>query len=167
MPNSTNIPIPPSLTGDAEHRAIQLHSYLFKLAEQLAMIFNSMEPAAAAHAGSSTGDAFMIREELRRQIADTAALIRKEIAAISLSGLGLRRGSAETGPIAAGEYMDIAVEIEPLAAVPVVVAGLTGGGTNGECHVLADTVGLSGFTVRVTNRSEEEQSYGVAWIAVE
>lgn len=165
MPNGTNIPTPPTLSGSAEHMTGQLQSYLFKLAEQLMMILNGMDAGGSAQAGSTSGDAFLIREDLRKQISDTAAALRREIEAVSLTSLGMRRGQTEAMAIAGGASADIEVEFAALGAVPVVVAGIVGSGGDSSCHVLTDTIGVSGFTVRVTNRADTEQSYSVAWIA--
>lgn len=43
MPNGTNIPTPPRLVGDTEHKFEQLQTYLFQLSERLGMIFGSGE----------------------------------------------------------------------------------------------------------------------------
>lgn len=48
MPNGTNIPTPPRLTGDAEHKLEQLQTYLFQLSERLNMILNSTDGSQAA-----------------------------------------------------------------------------------------------------------------------
>ncbi len=165
MPNGTNIPAPPALFGDALHRVEQLYTYLFKLSEQLAIILNGISPAETAQAGSTSSDAFLIRQDLHRQISDTAAALRREIKAVSLTSLGMRRGQTEAVTLAGGASADIEVEFAALGNAPVVVAGITGSGGDALCQVLTETISTGGFTVRVTNHADTEQSYSVAWIA--
>lgn len=182
MPNSINIPTPPHLMGDPEAKLAQLHSYLFRLSEQLAMILNSIETvgtalAGSAQTGSSARDIYAVREDLRRQIVDTASALRKEadameselqaeIEGITLSALGVRRGTTDAVTLAAGAHSDIAVSFAALADTPIVVAGITGAGESAECQVITGSISKSGFTVRITNRASTEQTYSVAWIAV-
>lgn len=188
MPNSINIPTPRVLAGDAEAKISQMHSYLFQLAEQLALILNSIAAGAGAMqplAQSSSADVYGMQSALKQQIVDTAAALRQDmddgdealqddIDAISLTSLGLRRGIATaTTAIKGGEYADIAVTFAALGSTPVVVAGLIGGDGDGEyggnvsCRVLAGTITTTGFTARVTSSTGQEtaQSYSVAWIA--
>lgn len=210
MPNSINIPTPRLFIGDADEKISQMHSYLFQLAEQLAMILNSISTggtAQTAQAGSTAGDVYSVQTQLKQQIVDTAAALRTEadeaeealrtsinatnqslsatnqslsalqesVNAINLASLGVRRGIVTTtGTLAGGQYEDIAVSFDALDSVPVVVAGLVGGGDdsgyggNVSCRVLAGTITAKGFTVRVTSSTGQDTgySYSVAWIAV-
>lgn len=83
MPNSINIPTPRVLAGDAEAKIGQMHSYLFQLAEQLALILNSIDAGAGAAAQpavqSSSADIYGIQSALKQQIVDTAAALRQEM----------------------------------------------------------------------------------------
>lgn len=83
MPNSINIPTPRVLAGDAEAKIGQMHSYLFQLAEQLALILNSIAAGAGAAAQpavqSSSADIYGIQSALKQQIVDTAAALRQEM----------------------------------------------------------------------------------------
>lgn len=54
MPNGTNIPTPPRLVGDADHKFEQLQAYLFQLSERLGMIFGSIESAQNADSNRRT-----------------------------------------------------------------------------------------------------------------
>lgn len=178
MPNSINIPTPRLFIGDADEKISQMHSYLFQLAEQLVMILNSISTggtAQTAQAGSTAGDVYSVQTQLKQQIVDTAAALREEMNAINLASLGVRRGIVTTtGTLAGGQYEDIAVSFDALDSVPVVVAGLVGGGDdsgyggNVSCRVLAGTITAKGFTVRVTSSTGQDTgySYSVAWIAV-
>lgn len=203
MPNSINIPTPRLFIGDADEKISQMHSYLFQLAEQLVMILNSISTggtAQTAQAGSTAGDVYSVQTQLKQQIVDTAAALRTEadeaeealrtsinatnqslsalqesVNAINLASLGVRRGIVTTtGTLAGGQYEDIAVSFDALDSVPVVVAGLVGGGDdagyggNVSCRVLAGTITAKGFTVRVTSSTGQDTgySYSVAWIAV-
>lgn len=81
MPNSINIPTPRLFTGDADEKISQMHSYLFQLAEQLAMILNSISVGGTtqtAQAQSSAGDVYSMQTQLKQQIVDTAATLREE-----------------------------------------------------------------------------------------
>lgn len=189
MPNSINIPTPRLFTGDADEKISQMHSYLFQLAEQLAMILNSISAGGTtqtAQAQSSAGDVYSMQTQLKQQIVDTAATLRTEadetetalqasINAISLASLGMRRGIVTTtSTLADGQYEDIQVSFNALASVPVVVAGLVGGsddagyGGGVSCRVLAGTITASGFTMRITSSTGQttRYSYSAAWIAV-
>lgn len=84
MPNSINVPTPPMPAGDAENKIRQLHSYLFRLSEQLALILNSMESGSAqAPVSTAGGDIYAVREQLKQLIVNTTATLRQEMAGIT------------------------------------------------------------------------------------
>lgn len=206
MPNSINIPTPPALTGTDTTKIQQLHTYIFRLAEQLAMILNSIEAGSGGQAAlQSTGstDIYAVRNQLKEQLVNTSNAIRKEIStlgqeiddvetglskdiedlesslgkeidAITLPALGIRRGMASTtNALAGGQFEDITVNFDALPSVPVVVAGLMGSSGDGEhggsvsCRVLAGSVTVNSFIVRVTSSTGQTtaHNYSVAWIA--
>lgn len=189
MPNSINIPTPPALTGAADNKIGQLHTYLFRFAEQMAMILNSIE-AGASPGGTQvvqggSGDVSLLREQMKQQLVNTAAQLRKEAneqaaqlrkeTGEAVQAAAPRRGMAScTAALASGAYEDIAVSFgEALSAVPVVAVGLISPGTDGaysggvSASVVGGSVSTQGFTVRVANNSGSETAanYSVAWIA--
>lgn len=168
MPNSINIPSPPTFTGDSEARFQQLHSYLFRLVEQLTMILSGLEGSATqiVHTGSS-GDIYTVRTALRQLISDTAAELRKEMSAITTATLGIRKGTAAcSAELPEGAYEDIAVQFDALPNIPVVVAGLIGSGSAATCQVLTGTITKSGFTLRISSAAGTSEIISAAWIAV-
>lgn len=179
MPNSINIPTPPALTGTPDNKMQQLHTYLFRLAEQMALILNSIEAGGSVTAGtaaaqSSSADIHGLREQLRQLVVNTTATLRSEIEAITLPALGIRRGMvACTKALAGGAYEDITVSFDALPSAPVVVAGLIGTGDDGEyggnvsCRVITGSITNSGFKVRVSSSTGQTTAryYSVAWIA--
>lgn len=176
MPNSINIPTPPVLTGTQEAKLSQLHTYMFRFAEQLAMILNSIEAgggstaAATASAVTSSTDINMLREQMKQQLVNTASQLRNEI-----KDAAPRRGTVGlTAPLAGGAYEDIAVNFgEELPSIPVVAVSLVGTGADGaalgsvSACVIGGTVTTTGFTLRVANNSADTAAhdYSVAWIA--
>lgn len=173
MPNSINIPSPPTFAGDANARFQQLHSYLFRLVEQLTMILSGLENGTTqiAHTDSSNGDIYTVRTALRQLISDTAAELRREIeetaAAITTRTIGICRGTtACSAALPEGAYEDIAVQFDALPNIPVVVAGMIGSGSTATCQVLTGTITKSGFTLRISSAAGTSEIISAAWIAV-
>lgn len=169
MPNSINIPTPPTFAGDADARFRQLHSYLFRLVEQLTMILSGLEGGTTqiVHTGSSSGDIYTVRTALRQLVGDTAAELRREMSANTAASLGIRRGTAAcSAALAGGAYEDIGVQFDALPGVPVVVAGIVGSGSAASCQVLEGTITESGFTLRVSSAAGTSEIISAAWIAV-
>ena len=89
MPNSINVPTPPMFSGDAENKIRQVHTYLYRLSEQLALILNSIDAGGSAQvvsagaASSSSGDVYAIRDQLKQLIVNTTATLRQEMATIN------------------------------------------------------------------------------------
>lgn len=89
MPNSINVPTPPMFSGDAENKIRQVHTYLYRLSEQLALILNSIDAGGSAQvvsagaASSSSGDIYAIRDQLKQLIVNTTATLRQEMATIN------------------------------------------------------------------------------------
>lgn len=88
MPNSINVPTPPMFSGDAENKIRQVHTYLYRLSEQLALILNSIETTGtqivqSGSAASSSGDIYAIRDQLKQLIVNTTSTLRQEMAEIN------------------------------------------------------------------------------------
>lgn len=168
MPNSINIPTPPVLSGTDTAKIGQLHSYLFQLAEQMAMVLRSLDTGGgrvAAAAETETTNISLMRENINQQIAKTAAQLRSEM---PLGGV-----ASCTSALAAGGYEDISVSFpQGMEAVPVVTAGLIcPAGEAGGCvsaAVVSGTITTTGFTLRIANGGAEATggTYAAAWVAV-
>lgn len=169
MPNSINIPTPPVLSGTDEARISQLHSYLFQLAEQIAMVLRSLDTggrgAVSAAAETETTNLSLMRENINQQISKTAAQLRSEM---PIGGV-----ASCTAALEAGSYEDIAVSFpQALEAVPVIVVGLIcpSGEMSGcvSAAVVSGTVTATGFTLRIANGGEEATAgaYAAAWAAI-
>lgn len=169
MPNSINIPTPPVLSGTDAAKIGQLHSYLFQMAEQIAMVLRSLETGggrAIATAETETTNVSLMRENMNQQLTKTAAQLRSEM---PLGGV-----ASCTAVLAAGGYEDIAVSFsQTLEAVPVVAAGLIcpAGEMSGSVSaaVVSGTITTAGFTLRIANGGEEATggTYSAAWVAIQ
>lgn len=169
MPNSINIPTPPVLSGTDTAKIGQLHSYLFQLAEQMAMVLRSLETGGGrviASAETETTNLSLMRENMNQQITKTAAQLRSEM---PIGGV-----ASCTSALAAGGYEDIAVSFpQTMEAVPVVAAGLIcpAGEMSGNVSaaVVSGTVTAAGFTLRIANGGAEATAgiYSAAWVAIQ
>ena len=101
MPNSINVPTPPMFSGDAENKIRQVHTYLYRLSEQLALILNGIEAGngvqvvSTGTASSSSSDVYAIRDQLKQLIVNTTAILRQEMAVINANLLDAIDASAE------------------------------------------------------------------------
>lgn len=168
MPNSINIPTPPVLSGTENAKIGQIHSYLFQLAEQMAMVLRSMDTGGgkiAAAAETENTNLSLMRENINQQITKTAAQLRSEM---PIGGV-----ASCTSALAAGSYEDISVSFgRTLEAVPVVVVGLIApSGEMSGCvsaAVVSGTITTTGFTLRIANGGAEASTgtYAAAWVAI-
>lgn len=168
MPNSINIPTPPVLIGTAEAKIGQLHSYLFRFAEQMALVLRSLENGSGQTVGAAaeteTTNLSLMRENINRNIANMAAQLRAEM---PLSGI-----ATCTAALGAGAYEDIGVTFgQSFETVPVVTVGLIAptDGMSGcvSVAVVSGTATTEGFTLRIANDGAEATAgiYAAAWIA--
>lgn len=169
MPNSINIPTPPVLSGTDAAKIGQLHSYLFQMAEQIAMVLRSMDTGGrgkvSAAAETETTNLSLMRENMNQQISKAATQLRSEM---PIGGV-----ASCTSALEAGGYEDISISFgRTLEAVPVVVVGLIcpAGEMNGCVSAAAvnGTVTATGFTLRITNGGDEATAgaYAAAWTAI-
>lgn len=170
MPNSINIPTPPGLTGTDSAKISQLHSYLFQFAEQMAMVLRSLENGSgqtvSAAAETEITNLSLLRENMKRQIAEMAAQLRLEMP---------EGGEAScTAALPAGGYEDIDVTFaEAYEAVPVVTVGLIAPADEMSGCVSAaavrGTITTQGFTLRIANGGTDATAgiYAAAWTAVQ
>lgn len=109
MPVGTNIPTPPQIYGEMAEQIAQLHTYLYRLSEQLDVMLSSLESPGTSGGSTISGTQMnALREQLRQMISNTAKTLQGKISALQGEVEGLS-GSIDT---ANQEIEELKTEVE-------------------------------------------------------